>query len=94
MMNPLYPDRISFEIDVSQLLSKETFIASFDIEQTQAPFFLGLQATRADLLFKISLVHRKFLQMQTIYLITMFGKGKMLSQKCTMPKRTICLITM
>jgi len=42
MMNPLYPDRISFEMDVSQLLSKETFIASFDIEQTQAPFFLGL----------------------------------------------------
>jgi hypothetical protein len=63
MMNPLYPDRISFEVDVPQLLSKETFVASFDIEQTQTLFFLGLQATRANLLFKISPIHRKFLQM-------------------------------
>jgi hypothetical protein len=63
MMNPLYPDRISFEVDVPQLLSKETFVVSFDIEQTQTLFFLGLQGTRADLLFKISPIHRKFLQM-------------------------------
>jgi hypothetical protein len=53
------------------------------------PSFLGkqtvLQATKADLLFRISPVHRKCRQMIIIYVITSCGMGKMLSQKCTMP---------
>jgi hypothetical protein len=40
-MNPLNPDRIRFEMDVPQLLSNEAVVMSFDIEQTETPFFLG-----------------------------------------------------
>jgi len=57
------------------------------------PSFLGkqtvLQATKADLLFRISPVHRKVWQMLTICVITSPGMGKMLSQSAPCHKEPI-----
>jgi hypothetical protein len=92
-MNPLNPNGIGFEVDVPQLLSNEAFVMCFNLNRPRPPSFLGkqtvLQATKADLLFRISPVHRKVWQMLTICVITSSGMEKMLSQSAPCHKEPI-----